>query len=167
MNLFNNKDIRNLFLIIFIYMAIAFIPLLLTICLILIYMIKVNGEYLYFGLGVVLFLPGIIAYIFKLVFLPIISFIIYERSSNSYIKYMFQTFKIPFLLLICVIIIDKSVCFSISRLLNPNEYIYVKYYVYMPLFSLLSSYLPFYIISFICALSYKFFNKKSENKIIR
>ena len=160
MNLFNNKDIRNLLLTIFTYIAMTFIPLLLTICLILIYIKEVNGEYLNSGLIVVLVLPCIIAYTFKLLILPIISFIIYKRSTNPYIKYIFQTFKIPFLLLICVIILDKCVYFSMSRLINANDYIYVKYYIYMPLFSFLSIYLPFYIVSFFCALKYKFFNNK-------
>ena len=76
MNLFNNQDIRNLLLIIFTYIAMAFIPLLLTIGLILIFITEVNGEYLTSGLIVVLFLPCIIAYTFKLLILPIISFII-------------------------------------------------------------------------------------------
>lgn len=160
MNLFNNQDIRNLLLIIFTYIAMAFIPLLLTIGLILIFITEVNGEYLTSGLIVVLFLPCIIAYTFKLLILPIISFIIYKKSTNPYIKYMFQTFKIPFLLLVCVIILDKFVCFSMSRSINVNDYIYVKYCVYLPLFSVTSSYLPFYIVSFFCALRYKFFNNK-------
>ena len=160
MNLFNNQDIRNLLLIIFTYMAIASIPLLLTICLILIYMIEVDGEYLNSGLILVLFLPGIIAYIFKILILPITSFIIYKRSFNPYVKYMFQTFKIPFLLLISVVILDTSVCFSMSCLINADDYKYIKYCIYLPLFSFLSFYLPFYIVSFFCALKYKFFNNK-------
>ena len=159
MNLFNNQDIRNLLLIIFTYMVIANLPIILMIILTIIYLIEIGNGPHTSGFILVIGIPYMISFIVKPVILPVLSIIIYKKSRNHYIKYMFQTFMMPFLLLLCTIFWD-GVYYLLFVYFNINDYVFFDPIFYFPVLSALSFYLPFYIVSLFCALKYKFFNNK-------
>ena len=159
MNFIRNKNLSDLIAIILLYMFVAAIPFNLLIFLGLLYIIEIGNGPHTSGFILVIGIPYMISFIVKPVILPVLSIIIYKKSCNHYIKYMFQTFMMPFLLLLCTIFWD-GVYYLLFVYFNINDYVFFDPIFYFPVLSALSFYLPFYIVSFFCALKYKFFNNK-------
>ena len=156
MNFIRNKNLCDLVAIILLYMFVAAIPFNLLIFLGLLYIIEIGNGPHTSGFILVIAIPYIVSFIIKPVILPIISIIIYKKSYNPYIKYMFQTFKLPFILFIIFSFVD----IVIFLMLNYFNFFLSHILLYLTLLSITSLYLPFYIVSFFCALKYKFFNNK-------
>ncbi len=156
MNFIRNKNLSDLIAIILLYMFVAAIPFNLLIFLGLLYIIEIGNGPHTSGFILVIAIPYIVSFIIKPVILPIISIIIYKKSYNPYIKYMFQTFKLPFILFIIFSFVD----IVIFLMLNYFNFFLSHILLYLTLLSITSLYLPFYIVSFFCALKYKFFNNK-------
>lgn len=156
MNLFNNQDIRNLLLIIFTYMVIANLPIILMIILTIIYLIEIGNGPHTSGFMLVIGIPYIISFIVKPVILPVLSIFICRNIQNVYIKKFCTTFKMSFTIFIIFSFID----IILFLILNYFDFFLADILLYTSLLSITSSYLPFYIVSFFCALKYKFFNNK-------
>ena len=82
MNLFNNQDIRNLLLIIFTYIVIAYLPIIIMIILTIIYLIEIGNGPHTSGFILVLGIPYIISFIIKPIILPGISIFICRNIQN-------------------------------------------------------------------------------------
>ena len=156
MNFIRNKNLSDLIAIILLYMFVAAIPFNLLIFLGLLYIIEIGNGPHTSGFILVIGIPYMISFIVKPVILPVLSIIIYKKSYNPYIKYMFQTFKLPFILFIIFSFVD----IVIFLMLNYFNFFLSHILLYLTLLSITSLYLPFYIVSFFCALKYKFFNNK-------
>ena len=156
MNLFNNQDIRNLLLIIFTYIVIAYLPIIIMIILTIIYLIEIGNGPHTSGFILVLGIPYIISFIIKPIILPGISIFICRNIQNVYIRKFCTTFKMSFTIFIIFFFIDIIV----FLILNYFNFFLGDVLLYISLLSITSSYLPFYIVSFFCALRYKFFNNK-------
>lgn len=156
MNLFNNHDIRNLLLIIFTYIVIAYLPIIIMIILTIIYLIEIGNGPHTSGFILVLGIPYIISFIIKPIILPGISIFICRNIQNVYIRKFCTTFKMSFTIFIIFSFID----IILFLILNYFNFFLGDILLYISLLSITSSYLPFYIVSFFCALRYKFFNNK-------
>lgn len=156
MNLFNNQDIRNLLLIIFTYIVIAYLPIIIMIILTIIYLIEIGNGPHTSGFILVLGIPYIISFIIKPIILPGISIFICRNIQNVYIRKFCTTFKMSFTIFIIFSFID----IILFLILNYFNFFLADILLYISLLSITSSYLPFYIVSFFCALRYKFFNNK-------
>ncbi len=156
MNLFNNQDIRNLLLIIFTYIVIAYLPIIIMIILTIIYLIEIGNGPHTSGFILVLGIPYIISFIIKPIILPGISIFICRNIQNVYIRKFCTTFKMSFTIFIIFSFID----IILFLILNYFNFFLGDILLYISLLSITSSYLPFYIVSFFCALRYKFFNNK-------
>ncbi len=156
MNLFNNQDIRNLLLIIFTYIVIAYLPIIIMIILTIIYLIEIGNGAHTSGFILVLGIPYIISFIIKPIILPGISIFICRNIQNVYIRKFCTTFKMSFTIFIIFSFID----IILFLILNYFNFFLGDILLYISLLSITSSYLPFYIVSFFCALRYKFFNNK-------
>lgn len=156
MNLFNNQDIRNLLLIIFTYIVIAYLPIIIMIILTIIYLIEIGNGPHTSGFILVLGIPYIISFIIKPIILPGISIFICRNIQNVYIRKFCTTFKMSFTIFIIFSFID----IILFLILNYFNFFLADILLYISLLSITSSYLPFYIVSFFCALKYKFFNNR-------
>lgn len=156
MNLFNNQDIRNLLLIIFTYIVIAYLPIIIMVILTIIYLIEIGNGPHTSGFILVLGIPYIISFIIKPIILPGISIFICRNIQNVYIRKFCTTFKMSFTIFIIFSFID----IILFLILNYFNFFLGDILLYISLLSITSSYLPFYIVSFFCALRYKFFNNK-------
>ena len=156
MNLFNNHDIRNLLLIIFTYIVIAYLPIIIMVILTIIYLIEIGNGPHTSGFILVLGIPYIISFIIKPIILPGISIFICRNIQNVYIRKFCTTFKMSFTIFIIFSFID----IILFLILNYFNFFLGDILLYISLLSITSSYLPFYIVSFFCALRYKFFNNK-------
>ena len=156
MNFIRNKNLCDLVAIILLYIFVGTLPFNILLFLGLLYFIEIGNGPHTTGFMLVIAIPYIVSFIIKPVILPIISIIIYKKSYNPYIKYMFQTFKLPFILFIIFSFVD----IVIFLMLNYFNFFLSHILLYLTLLSITSLYLPFYIVSFFCALKYKFFNNK-------
>ena len=156
MNFIRNKNLSDLIAIILLYIFVGTLPFNILLFLGLLYFIEIGNGPHTTGFMLVIAIPYIVSFIIKPVILPIISIIIYKKSYNPYIKYMFQTFKLPFILFIIFSFVD----IVIFLMLNYFNFFLSHILLYLTLLSITSLYLPFYIVSFFCALKYKFFNNK-------
>ena len=156
MNFIRNKNLCDLVAIILLYIFVGTLPFNILLFLGLLYFIEIGNGPHTTGFMLVIAIPYIVSFIIKPVILPIISIIIYKKSYNPYIKYMFQTFKLPFILFIIFSFLD----IVIFLMLNYFNFFLSHILLYLTLLSITSLYLPFYIVSFFCALKYKFFNNK-------
>ena len=154
--MFNNQDIRNLLLIIFTYIVIAYLPIIIMIILTIIYLIEIGNGPHTSGFILVLGIPYIISFIIKPIILPGISIFICRNIQNVYIRKFCTTFKMSFTIFIIFSFID----IILFLILNYFNFFLGDILLYISLLSITSSYLPFYIVSFFCALRYKFFNNK-------
>lgn len=160
MNFIRNKNLCDLVAIILLYIFVGTLPFNILLFLGLLYFIEIGNGPHTTGFMLVIAIPYIVSFIIKPVILPIISIIIYKKSYNPYIKYMFQTFKLPFILFIIFSFVD----IVIFLMLNYFNFFLSHILLYLTLLAITSLYLPFYIVSFFCALKYKFFNNKIDKQ---
>ena len=135
---------------------IAYLPIIIMIILTIIYLIEIGNGPHTSGFILVLGIPYIISFIIKPIILPGISIFICRNIQNVYIRKFCTTFKMSFTIFIIFSFID----IILFLILNYFNFFLGDILLYISLLSITSSYLPFYIVSFFCALRYKFFNNK-------